>query len=427
MEKITKEEYFMKLTKEDLLKYLFDNEKKYVYTPEPNEKLPLYTEAIVTRNRCPYPAKEFYKNPLIWSFESIINQTYLPEEIIILNDCSDVAPLDYTEEIVKIIKQRCEEKKVKLVYYKNAEHKNLAESRNLALKLSQNKLIHFLDDDCILYPKAMASAVALFEKVKKIDIGIAILNMPQASRSSHPVRLGRIEKMTKINLDTLELIGTVSATFPLEYMDNPPCWNKDKKIIKPLLLENFQAGNLLADKDILFKLGGFVDYHSIISYAEDGGLIAKLLKNNYKIYYFPYLNMHAVHASYGNYGGLQEFFGNDWLDTVENKGYNLKQMIKESVVFREGSGCRIRKEIYFYVKIRNFFLMLEDFKAGTGEKWAIKSREDFVEKDKIEFQDKKGSVEDKNLRYKIWKQAVEDAKNNTSFKSVEEFLNFLKI
>lgn len=417
---------FRNLSREELLDYFIENKEKYSLKIDKSQKLEKYTEAIITRNRCPFPAKEFYKNPLVWSFGSVMNQTYLPDEIIILNDCSDASPLDYTEEIVEILKQQDAKKGVKFVYYKNAVHKNLAESRNIALKLSKNKLIHFLDDDCVLHPEALGGAVYLFGAVKKTDDKIAILNLAQAARSSHPVRVSTVREMSKINLESLELTGSVSATFPVEYFDTPPYYEKENKILKPLTLENFQAGNMLVDKDILLAMGGFIDYHSLISYAEDSGLIIKLLKNGYKVYYFPYLNLHAAHMSFGNSGSLQEFFGVDWLDKKNNEGYNLKQMVAESIRFREGSGCRVRKEIYFYVKIRNFAIMLEDFKKGMAEKWAKKTHEDFVEENKIEFQDKKGSIEEKSTRNKIWKRAIEDAKNNASFGSIEEFLNFLK-
>lgn len=417
---------FLEIPKEDLLKYFLKNKEKYIYKTDQKEKLPSYTEAIITRNRCPFPREKFYKNPLVWSFNSIINQTYLPEEIILLSD-SDAAPKDYTEEIVQMFRKQCEEKNISFVYQKNSEQKNLAEARNIALKISKNNLIHYIDDDCILYAEAMSSAVALFEKVKNIDDKIAILNMPQASRSSHPIKVASVEKMSKINLESLELTGGVSATFPLEYLSSPEYFGKSKNILKPLILENFQAGNMLLDRDIVLTQGGFVDYKAIISYAEDGGLIAALKKNGFKVYYFPYLNMHAVHMSFGNSGGLQEFFGEDWLDKGKEKEYNLKQMVQESVVFREGSGCRVRKEIYFYVKIRNFFLMLEDFKTGLGEKWMIKSYEDFVVKNKIEFQDKKGITENMEMRNKIWEKAISDAKNKISFKSIEEFLLFFNL
>ncbi len=417
---------FRNLNREELLAYFIKNKDKYSLKTDKSQKLEKYTEAIITRNRCPFSIKELYKNPLVWSFGSVMNQTYLPKEIIILNDCSEASPLDYTEEVIEILKQQCTKKEIKFVYYKNAAHKNLAESRNIALNLSKNKLIHFLDDDCILYPEALGGAVYLFGEVRKTDDKIAILNLAQAARSSHPVRVSSAEKMSKINMESLELTGSVSATFPIEYFDIPPYYGKENKILKPLTLENFQAGNMLVDRDILLEMGGFIDYHSLVSYAEDSGLVIKLLKKGFKVYYFPYLNLHAAHMSFGNSGSLHEFFGIDWLDKENNEGYNLKQMVAESIKFREGSGCRVRKEIYFYVKIRNFAIMLEDFKKGLAEKWAKKTYENFVEENKIEFQDKKGSIEEKSIRRKIWKQAIEDAENNTSFKNIEEFLIFLK-
>jgi len=405
------------------LEYFIANEGKYSYHSKVKPKAK-YSTVVISRNRCPYTLNESAKNPLIWCIDSIMNQEILPEELILINDCSDDKPIDYTQEMVKLIEGKCEGKDVKFVYIFNEERKNAAIARNQGAQIAKNDIIHFVDDDCILR-STTSKGVLLFNYVLENDKNCFMLDLPQNTRTSHPTALCEAAGMGKIEKDSLDLTSNLTNCFPKEYLDDAPREQYESQtVFKPIVMQNFQGGNILVSKEKLLAIGGFPDYRSPISYGEETGLAIRAIKAGYSIYYFPYVNLASVHLTYGNASGRTEFDGSDWLDG--QTGLNLKEMVEESVKERFNTGMRVPRELYFYVKIRNFAILLEELKSGLGfVDWKRKSFTDFVEKDDIKFQDRKGSVESKSIREKIWNLAIAHAEKNDSFSS-EKLLEYIK-
>ena len=71
------------------------------------------------------------------AINSVIDQTYINWELIIVDDCSS----DNTDKIVKNIKDS------RIVYLKNEKNMGAAVSRNRALREAKGKWIAFLDSD----------------------------------------------------------------------------------------------------------------------------------------------------------------------------------------------------------------------------------------------------------------------------------------
>lgn len=71
------------------------------------------------------------------SIRSVINQTYINWELIIVDDCST----DNTDEIVRSIKDS------RIIYLKNNKNSGAAVSRNRALREARGRYIAFLDSD----------------------------------------------------------------------------------------------------------------------------------------------------------------------------------------------------------------------------------------------------------------------------------------
>ena len=71
------------------------------------------------------------------TINSVIDQTYINWELIIVDDCSS----DNTDEIIKNIKDS------RIVYLKNEKNMGAAVSRNRALREAKGKWIAFLDSD----------------------------------------------------------------------------------------------------------------------------------------------------------------------------------------------------------------------------------------------------------------------------------------
>lgn len=82
----------------------------------------------------------FYKNSkwLNQALDSVLSQTLLPSEIIIIDDGSD-------EDITHILRNK---KSINIVYYKQS-NKGPAAARNKGIELSNSKYIAFLDSDDI--------------------------------------------------------------------------------------------------------------------------------------------------------------------------------------------------------------------------------------------------------------------------------------
>lgn len=111
-----------------------------------------FSVAIPTYNR-----KEDLKKCL----NSILKQTILPSEILVIDD-GDL-PKEFINEEEKIF-ENC---KINFEHYKKdhpKEFRGLSESKNIALKIASNKVLFILDDDLILRDK-------FFEKIMKIWIG----------------------------------------------------------------------------------------------------------------------------------------------------------------------------------------------------------------------------------------------------------------
>ena len=76
------------------------------------------------------------------SIQSVINQTYVNWELIIVDDCST----DSTEDIIS----EFEDKRIK--FFKNEKNCGAAISRNKALREAKGKWIAFLDSDDLWVP-----------------------------------------------------------------------------------------------------------------------------------------------------------------------------------------------------------------------------------------------------------------------------------
>ncbi len=115
--------------------------------------------------------------------ESIFGQTLLPQEIIIINDG------DNLDNFIGTWKERLSFKNIKLIYYKKdheIERRGLAESKNKALELVNNKIFFIFDDDVVLEPDFCELVMKIWEK-EKVDqklIGVGGIIKNRRKRSA---------------------------------------------------------------------------------------------------------------------------------------------------------------------------------------------------------------------------------------------------
>lgn len=89
------------------------------------------------------------------SVRSVLNQTYVDLELIIVDDCS----VDNTEEIIRKINDK------RLRYYRLNENKGACYARNLGIQKSKYDLIAFHDSDDIWYPDKLEKQVKLLKQL----------------------------------------------------------------------------------------------------------------------------------------------------------------------------------------------------------------------------------------------------------------------
>src|SRR5690606_1422900 len=91
------------------------------------------------------------------AIESVLNQTYLNKEIIVVDDGSS----DNTAEVATSYEE------VKYIYQKN---RGLSAARNLGAAHSNGEYLVFLDADDWLYPKALEINAAYFRKKPSLKL-----------------------------------------------------------------------------------------------------------------------------------------------------------------------------------------------------------------------------------------------------------------
>nr|WKN40077.1 glycosyltransferase family 2 protein [Tunicatimonas sp. TK19036] len=103
------------------------------------------------------------KDALIRAIESVLNQTYQPDEIIIADDASDYDIDTFIKEEHPAIAS-----KVKVV--RGAVNKGVSGARNLAFQHSTGDLIALLDSDDSWHPEKLKKQLALFEEAPTTDV-----------------------------------------------------------------------------------------------------------------------------------------------------------------------------------------------------------------------------------------------------------------
>lgn len=101
-----------------------------------------------------YNSEEFIED----SIESVIKQTYLNWELIIVDDCST----DKTQEIIEKWTKRNE----KILYFKLIKNSGAAVARNTAIEKATGQYLAFLDSDDLWEPTKLEKQIGFMESNK---------------------------------------------------------------------------------------------------------------------------------------------------------------------------------------------------------------------------------------------------------------------
>lgn len=156
-----------------------------------------------------------HQNYIESCFLSIMKQTYLAIELVIIDDCSKDASVNIIKKNLERLQQRFERVEIR----EHKINKGLTKTLNEGLKLSRGAYIKVLASDDMIHPKCIEILVDTMEQKKEYDMLF--------SNGQYISETCSYEDAIKLN----------NREF---YMSNPLLDNKD--IVKTLYLGNFIVG-----------------------------------------------------------------------------------------------------------------------------------------------------------------------------------------
>lgn len=203
---------------------------------------------------------------------SIIVQTTLPKEIIVIDDGDD----DKTESLIANRKKELEERGVLLRYIRKKREKSLTISRNIGVENANGDIILFLDDDVILDKNYIKEILRIYEMYPNaLGVQGCITNIKVSKVMNFINKIffhGCLEK------DKCRILPSTESTYPLNL----------NKVIKVQMI----AGGYTSFKKNIFDKVRFNEKLLKSSYKEDK-FFAYLLLQNYQnsLFMTPYAKL----------------------------------------------------------------------------------------------------------------------------------------
>lgn len=140
------------------------------------------------------------------SIESVLKQTYIHWELIIVDDCS-------TDDTDAVVKQYLVDNRIH--YLKNEKNRGAAVSRNCALREAKGKWIAFLDSDDLWYPQKLEMQI---EFMLNGGHHFSYTNYEEIDEASKPlgVSVTGPEKITKKGMYNYCWMGCLTVMYDAE-------------------------------------------------------------------------------------------------------------------------------------------------------------------------------------------------------------------
>ncbi len=198
--------------------------------------------------------------------ESVINQTYINWELLIVDDCS----VDNTDEVIKEFKDK------RIKFFKNEKNSGAAISRNKALREAKGKWIAFLDSDDIWEKEKLEKQINF---MKKNNYDFTYTDYQEIDENSNP--LNKIvtgpKKITKVGMYNYCWPGCLTVMY-----------NTDK--VGLIQIENLPKNNDYAmwlkaiKKSNCYLLNESLSRYRIRSGSISNHSVFKLIKYHYILY-----------------------------------------------------------------------------------------------------------------------------------------------
>ena len=205
--------------------------------------------------------------------ESIVTQTLLPDEIIVVDDCST----DYSRDIIKRLAEKYEI--IRPVFLK--KNGGVSNARNIGLEKAMSEYVSYIDSDDYYYADyKLEREMALIKRYKEKGIDIVSYSaMVIVDEDESPLYIPVLKKPWYLegNIFVQFISRIKTETIPRDY------------IVSKSILENAGAysypKNLYEDLDLLFRLSKLVPYFCTLSYGTayaqtSGGLSSAAAKEH---------------------------------------------------------------------------------------------------------------------------------------------------
>jgi len=303
---------------------------------------------------------------------SILRQTKLPKEVIVIDDSENSRTRDLIEEIRKNFSQ----KRISLIYLHNPTRSSTSASRNQGTMHTTGEVILFLDDDVVLEKEYIEEILKIY-RIYPNTIGVQgyITNTPKLENLSLRLRnqLCKIFFLYCLEKDLCRVLPSGANTYPNEISKIIRCqWLqgcnqsfKSEVLKENKFDENLKRYSFLEDVDLSYRL--FKKYPNSLYMTPHAKLFHKWSKaQRLSVELLTYTQ--TINRTYFFYKHIRQTPLSKLIFIWSNTGriIFLSLMLLKNMISLKKSA--VRSEIrYIYVLIKSYIYALKHLKEIKKE------------------------------------------------------------
>ena len=153
---------------------------------------------------------------------SVLNQTYRPIEIIIVDDGST----DQTEKVCETLIKKAKNRDISLIYHKK-ENGGVSTARNAGTTLASGEFIQYLDSDDLLHPQKLEIQVSALVKNPNCSMSIAGAKITDSPQNTNWVK--HVNEPQCINYTEYSFFSPAPTPTPIyrrKLINKIPAWEE---------------------------------------------------------------------------------------------------------------------------------------------------------------------------------------------------------
>lgn len=267
--------------------------------------------------------------------ESVLRQSYVPDEIIIIDDCST----DDTEEVAKLII----EKNKQIVFVKNDKNLGVVSTFNKAVSVSKSDYVVFLGAD----NRFQSNYIELCKNILDSNSKIAIAYTDY-------ILFGKNAKSIYSSMPQQFKGKTIDEAF---FYSNFPEYSSQVEILSTLKLKNFIHGSSMYRREAFEEVGGYIlnkeqpeDYNLFYRIVKLGWQIKKVnmafleyrqhSEEQANIRFITNRELYFYKSKMKEYQAELKFVKNSifWKFNPYFRFYELRKKVKKSLIYLKENG-----------------------------------------------------------------------------------------